>query len=247
MEQCYINLAIVWQLRDGQYRSGNRFDNLVAKASPFSLAARIKIETPDQNLQVELPSLFDPCEMPDSQTKKARRVLIRGRAGVENTTLCKKIVHDFLYRDIWGKLFNRVLWLPLRRFKDKRYAILPRVQALLWYVFTTLSNLYETRLAEHAISYNRWGTCVLPKMTPSNTCISRTPGERTPRFSEAHHTPVKPCSSAPRHFGFDRPGLAQNLLGPESDRKGLTTCEFLRPFAKTGYLHTNSCIPDPGS
>ncbi|KAJ3558196.1 hypothetical protein NPX13_g9759 [Xylaria arbuscula] len=121
MEQCYINLAIVWQPGDEPRRSGNRSDDPLSNASPFSLSARLKVQTPDQDSQVKLQTLFDPRKMPDGQTKTPRRVLIRGRAGIGKTTLCKKIVHDFLRGRIWEKLFTRVLWLPLRRLKQMEY------------------------------------------------------------------------------------------------------------------------------
>ncbi|KAI8623482.1 ARM repeat-containing protein [Xylariaceae sp. FL1651] len=122
MEQCYINLAIVWQPGDEPRRSGNRSDDPLSNASPFSLSARLKVQTPDQNSQVKLQTLFDPRKMPDGQTKTPRRVLIRGRAGVGKTTLCKKIVHDFLRGRIWENLFTCVLWLPLRRLKQNKYS-----------------------------------------------------------------------------------------------------------------------------
>ncbi|OTA91472.1 hypothetical protein M434DRAFT_32636 [Hypoxylon sp. CO27-5] len=83
MDQCYINLAIVEQL--GKERSGSL-------SSPFSLSARWKVETPAEKLQVKLPRLFDPYKMLDGSMKKPRRILIRGRAGIGKTTLCKKIV-----------------------------------------------------------------------------------------------------------------------------------------------------------
>ncbi|KXJ84692.1 NACHT domain-domain-containing protein [Microdochium bolleyi] len=48
-----------------------------------------------------------------------RRILIRGRAGVGKTTLCKKIVHEFKRGTWaeWAQLFDRILWVPLRNLK----------------------------------------------------------------------------------------------------------------------------------
>ncbi|OTA67968.1 ARM repeat-containing protein [Hypoxylon sp. EC38] len=111
MDQCYINLAIVEQL--GKERSGSL-------SSPFSLSARWKVETPAEKLQVKLPRLFEPYKMLDGSMKKPRRILIRGRAGIGKTTLCKKIVHDFNHGNMWKGLFKRVLWVPLRNLKSNK-------------------------------------------------------------------------------------------------------------------------------
>jgi hypothetical protein len=48
---------------------------------------------------------------------ETRRILIRGRAGVGKTTLCKKFVHDFIHHGMWKGLFDRILWIPLRNIK----------------------------------------------------------------------------------------------------------------------------------
>ncbi|KAJ4157867.1 hypothetical protein NW754_009517 [Fusarium falciforme] len=114
MDQCYINLAIVEQSGQdaGRSKEGD------ATASPFSLFARQKVETPDKTIQVELFTLFNIRKGPGGETRP-RRILIRGRAGVGKTTLCKKIVYEFT-QDTWSewrKLFDRVLWVPLRNLK----------------------------------------------------------------------------------------------------------------------------------
>ncbi|KAK3944508.1 hypothetical protein QBC46DRAFT_337545 [Diplogelasinospora grovesii] len=111
MDQCYINLIIVEQPgeREDRTKEGD-----TAQRSRFSLAARLKIETPDKDIQLELPSLFDSRKGSDGRMTQPRRILIRGRAGVGKTTLCKKIVHDFIHHDLWKGLFDRILWVPLR-------------------------------------------------------------------------------------------------------------------------------------
>ncbi|KAK4206044.1 hypothetical protein QBC37DRAFT_301588, partial [Rhypophila decipiens] len=119
MDRCYINLAIVEGTSENADRSKKESEEKDAalQSSPFSLSARLKVETPDKIIQVELPSLFDEREDSDGKTMQPRRVLIRGRAGVGKTTLCKKMVHGFTtneFRD-WSKLFDRVLWVPLRK------------------------------------------------------------------------------------------------------------------------------------
>lgn len=110
MEQCYINLELVEMQREGNSTSQKL-------SSPFSLSNRLNVETPDENLRVELSELFKKRKLRDGQMKEPRRILIRGRAGVGKTTLCKKIVHDFTYKGVWSNIFNRVVWIPLRQLK----------------------------------------------------------------------------------------------------------------------------------
>ena len=120
-EQCYINLVIVEQFAE----DANRPKEGDAGPSPFSILARQKVETPDKAIQVELATIFSQRKGRDGRMIEPRRILIRGRAGVGKTTLCKKIVHDFahgkqteLHRS-WTKLFDRLLWIPLRHLKGR--------------------------------------------------------------------------------------------------------------------------------
>lgn len=123
LDQCYINLAIVEQpktIRDRSMETSK--GSLTNQSSPFSRSAQLNIETLDESLQVGLPTLFDPRRKGNVWTKP-RRIFIRGRAGVGKTTLCKKIVSDFIDGNLtqWRNLFNRVLWVPLRHLKlDER-------------------------------------------------------------------------------------------------------------------------------
>lgn len=87
--------------------------------SAFSLFARLKVEVPDLNNQVSLSALFSPRKQPDVTMARPKRILIRGRAGVGKTTLCNKMVHDFLHGQTWGELFDRLLLIPLRKLKGK--------------------------------------------------------------------------------------------------------------------------------
>ncbi|KAM0226847.1 hypothetical protein ACHAPO_012032 [Fusarium lateritium] len=73
----------------------------------------------DMEMQVDLPDIFNEHEGPDAESKP-RRILIRGRAGVGKTTLCKKMVHDILNQGMWKSMFDRVLWIPLRNLKNRR-------------------------------------------------------------------------------------------------------------------------------
>ncbi|OTA99070.1 hypothetical protein M426DRAFT_95973 [Hypoxylon sp. CI-4A] len=110
LENCYINLAIVAKLgKDVEHQS-----------SPFSRYSRLEVETLAKGLQIKLKALFNSFEEANGRTIEPRRILIRGRAGVGKTTLCKKIVHDFIYCKLWKGLFDRVLWIPLRILKEEK-------------------------------------------------------------------------------------------------------------------------------
>ena len=127
MNQCYINLAIVSTGNEVLSEEGDEAlsgEEYEAQWSPqFTLRARLKVEEPNKNIQVPLSELFSPRKGDDSNTQQRRRILIRGRAGVGKTTLCKKIIYEFTHRPIkdefrkWQELFDRVLWVPLRNLK----------------------------------------------------------------------------------------------------------------------------------
>ncbi|PYI28823.1 hypothetical protein BP00DRAFT_251259 [Aspergillus indologenus CBS 114.80] len=72
----------------------------------------------DQGDEVPLESLFDCREQGDRKIWP-KKIFIEGQAGVGKTTLCKKVVHDFLYRNLWSDCFDWILWLPLRHLKGK--------------------------------------------------------------------------------------------------------------------------------
>ncbi|KAI0103386.1 ARM repeat-containing protein [Nemania sp. FL0031] len=112
MAQCYINLAIIHDPSRGTTHYKKE-----AESSLLSLPARLAVETPDKTNQVKLEEIFDKAAK--GTTTETRRILIRGRAGVGKTTLCKKIVHDFVYCSTWKAIFERILWVPLRTLKDK--------------------------------------------------------------------------------------------------------------------------------
>ncbi|KAK3338981.1 hypothetical protein B0H65DRAFT_499813 [Neurospora tetraspora] len=127
MDQCYINLSIIESTGENKDRSEKQTKTeLTSRYSPFSLNTPLKVETPNATIQVDLPSLFKEREEPDGRKIQPRRILIRGRAGVGKTTLCKKIVYSFMHGELpkWTELFDRVLWVPLRNLKleDRRRA-----------------------------------------------------------------------------------------------------------------------------
>ncbi|KAI1363900.1 ARM repeat-containing protein [Xylaria arbuscula] len=95
MDRCYINLTIV-ERRAGGSQS---------------------VDPSQQDATVTLPTLFQTHHRNKDSIGPIRRILIHGRAGVGKTTLCKKIVHDFTYGNLWSDLFDWVLWVPLRNLK----------------------------------------------------------------------------------------------------------------------------------
>ncbi|EXK77341.1 hypothetical protein FOQG_17945 [Fusarium oxysporum f. sp. raphani 54005] len=117
MDQCYINLAIVEHSNHRTERSGE--EDTKQQSSPFSLLARLKVQTPHQGNQVSLGSLFSPRKRRDGAMAPPERIFIQGQAGVGKTTLCKRIVYDCLYKGMWAGLFERLLWVPLRTLKGK--------------------------------------------------------------------------------------------------------------------------------
>ncbi|KAI1151578.1 armadillo-type protein [Nemania diffusa] len=114
MDRCYINLAIVEQASHKTEHSTG--------ASPFSLLIRLRIERTDKEKEITLSSLFEPREI-RGRERTPSRILIRGRAGVGKTTLCKKIIYEFTHCALWQSLFDCVFWVPLRNLKleDRRH------------------------------------------------------------------------------------------------------------------------------
>lgn len=115
MDRCYINLALVRQ--PGGNTDRPEGGDIADHSSQFSLLARLKVDT-DEKGQLELSTIFSPSKE-HTGTKQPRRILIQGRAGVGKTTLCKKLVHDFIHHRLWEGVFDRVLWVPLRKLKGR--------------------------------------------------------------------------------------------------------------------------------
>ncbi|KPM36932.1 hypothetical protein AK830_g9636 [Neonectria ditissima] len=109
MDQCYINLAIV----DSSGKGVNKVWD-----SPFPLFARLRVETPDENTQVSLGFLFNQQKGRNARAPP-KRIFIQGQAGVGKTTLCKRIVYEYLYEGMWTDSFDRLICVPLRTLKDK--------------------------------------------------------------------------------------------------------------------------------
>ena len=117
MSQCYINLAIVQQrtererIFDGAAGGKNR--------SPFSLLARLNITSPPEELRASLLTLFHPQKQRDGIARSPERVFIQGQAGIGKTTLCKKMVYDYIHYRLLTDLFDRFIWIPLRKLKNR--------------------------------------------------------------------------------------------------------------------------------
>lgn len=116
MAQCCINLSVIEHAgeNDQQLLHGRE-----ARSSAFTFFSHMKVQTSNTDKKVALPKLFEKRKCPDGTEARPKRTLIRGRAGVGKTTLCK-IIHDFLHAQLWEEYFDRILWMPLRSFKGTR-------------------------------------------------------------------------------------------------------------------------------
>ncbi|KAI0538646.1 ARM repeat-containing protein [Xylaria digitata] len=111
MDRCYINLVIVEHEANGSEKH----------KSSFSLRFRLDAELSQEKSEITLPTLFQTLHRGEGHVEP-RRIMIHGRAGVGKTTLCKKIVYEFIHGNLWSDLFDWVLWVPLRNLKleDRR-------------------------------------------------------------------------------------------------------------------------------
>ena len=111
MEHYFINIVMTQQ---GDKKTKK------AETSPFSLSRRLQVSREENNTyEFTLPTLFKMQTLSNGTLGNPKRVLIRGRAGVGKTTLCKKIVHDFVYKGLWTDTFDRLIWIQLRSLKLK--------------------------------------------------------------------------------------------------------------------------------
>ncbi|TWU78667.1 hypothetical protein ED733_005729 [Metarhizium rileyi] len=62
-------------------------------------------------------------QIKDKKPPDIKRVLIRGQAGVGKSTLCKKMVHEFIHHGMWSEVIDRIIWLPLRKLKGMQGSI----------------------------------------------------------------------------------------------------------------------------
>ena len=115
MNQCYINLAII------QHRAGRSSKGAAGEqnSSPFSLFTRLKIIDPPEELGTSLPMLFSPRKQRDGVARPPKRLFIEGQAGIGKTTLCKKMVYDYIHHKMWINLFDRLIWIPLRKLRNQ--------------------------------------------------------------------------------------------------------------------------------
>lgn len=130
MERYYINLLLVRETRqEGNFTNEDKYAQL---SSSFSLTSQLGVQTVDEDVRVDMNSLF---ERRSGGLEAPTRVLIRGRAGVGKTTLCKKIVHDFLHRKLWNNCFDHIFWVPLRGLKSLNKEVKNTTELLRWEFF----------------------------------------------------------------------------------------------------------------
>ena len=115
MSQCYVNLAIIQHRTElsSKGAAGER------NSSPFSLSTRLKLIDPPGELRASSRMLFSPRKQRDGIARAPKRLFIEGQAGIGKTTLCKKIVYDYIHYNIWIDLFDRLIWIPLRELKNQ--------------------------------------------------------------------------------------------------------------------------------
>ncbi|RDW63459.1 hypothetical protein BP6252_11004 [Coleophoma cylindrospora] len=109
MDQCYINLALIERVEN---RIRESQSNLLDFTSP-------KVDKVRSNIPVPLPKLFDRRILSNGKRITPKRILIQGLAGVGKTTLCKKIVYDYIHNNMWQGSFDYLFWIPLRKLKGK--------------------------------------------------------------------------------------------------------------------------------
>ena len=115
MSQCYINLAIIQHRMEWSSNEADGEQN----SSPFSLFTRLKIIDPPEEIRISLPMLFSTRKQRDGIARPPKRLFIEGQAGVGKTTLCKKMVYDYIHCKMWIHLFDRLIWIPLRKLRNQ--------------------------------------------------------------------------------------------------------------------------------
>ncbi len=114
LEDCYINLAIV----ESQAQREKDKEELEKQAATFErLPSSERLEATNPNKLIALEKLFESQKLRDGSEGIPKRILIRGRAGIGKTTLCKKLVYDYQNSALWQDRFESVLWVPLRQLK----------------------------------------------------------------------------------------------------------------------------------
>ena len=108
----------VIQYRTQQRRSTNGAAGKQSP-SPFSLFSRLKIIEPPEELRASLPMLFSPRIQRDGIARPPKRLFIEGQADIGKSTLCKKMVYDYIHYNMWIDLFDRLIWIRLRKLKSQ--------------------------------------------------------------------------------------------------------------------------------
>ena len=104
MSQCYINLAIIQHRTDQSSKGAAGEQN----SSPFSLFTRLNTIDPPEEIRTSLPMLFSPRKQRDGIARPPKRLFIEGQAGIGKTTLCRKMVYDYIHNNMWVDLFGPV-------------------------------------------------------------------------------------------------------------------------------------------
>ena len=117
MSQYYINLAIIQYCTEKRRSSSGAASK--QSSSPFLLFSYLKTVKPPEELRALLPLLFSPRKQRDGIIRPPKRLFIEGQAGIGKSTLCKKMVYNYIHYNIWIDLFDRLIWIPLRKLKSQ--------------------------------------------------------------------------------------------------------------------------------
>ncbi|KAF9902643.1 hypothetical protein EC991_004739, partial [Linnemannia zychae] len=110
---CFVNLAIV----ESPEQSEKEKQYLKKQAAVFCrLPSSEAVQRSNIQSSIRLEQLFEKRMLRDGKEGTPQRILVKGRAGIGKTTLCRKLVlaHQ---NGLWKERFDIVLWLQLRQFR----------------------------------------------------------------------------------------------------------------------------------
>ena len=110
MADLYTNLSLIAETEQEKREAVERELRYHERDTVMeSLHARQK-----ETKTIELKEIFEPKE-----SRKAKKVLLVGRAGVGKTTLCQKIAYDWACGNLWTGKFESIVWIPLRQLNER--------------------------------------------------------------------------------------------------------------------------------
>ncbi|KAF9112626.1 hypothetical protein BGX27_003084 [Mortierella sp. AM989] len=113
LKACNINLAVIEtpEQREKEIKEPKTQDPIFHRMLSYEEVAATNIQAP-----ILFEDLFNARKLRDGKNAEPGTILVRGRAGIGKTTLCKKLVHAY-QNGLWKERFDAVIWLPLRQLK----------------------------------------------------------------------------------------------------------------------------------